>query len=85
MEYGEYICEAYLKSQRRWTNALIRDFLDGPDKTIPNPRCPTRGKRDMKLYLLGKIKDLEMTPYFQEAFFKAQKRSEAHRRVSKNN
>ena len=85
MEHSEYICEAHLKSQEGWTDALISDFLGKPDKTIPNPRCPTPGKRPIKLYSRKRIKELEMSPYFQEAFFKARKRSDAHRKVSKNN
>ena len=76
----EFVCVATLKSERRYTDKIVR-LLGEPDKYAPNPhyKCAP----EMKLYGIERVLEFEKTPEFQEAFANSRKRSESAKKSAK--
>jgi hypothetical protein len=59
-----HISPARLKSERNWTEKLIRDFLGEPDKLVKNPHHRTGPM--MRLYSIERVDLAEAEPAFLE-------------------
>ncbi|MCY4508843.1 MAG: HNH endonuclease signature motif containing protein [Acidobacteria bacterium] len=67
-----YLSANGLTTSRRWTKAMIRDLLDEPDETVPNPRY--RGTANMQLYELERVIAAEKHEAFKSRMEVAQQR-----------
>jgi hypothetical protein len=63
---SDYITPARLKSERGWTDGLIKKFLGQPDKTAPNPHYSSGGA-PMRLYLRVRVDEAEASAEWQAA------------------
>jgi hypothetical protein len=63
---SDYITPARLKSERGWTDGMIKTFLGEPDKTAPNPHYSSAGA-PMRLYLLQRVEETEASAEWQAA------------------
>lgn len=63
-----------LKSERGWTDALVRKYLGEPDATAPNPRYRNAGS-PMRLYDVDRVAKMERDPNFMDDYEKARERS----------
>ena len=81
MENSRFICVSHLKSLHGVSRSLTKKHFGEPDKTIPNPRCPS-ANREIELYDKDRIKWIMETPEFQEDLAKSRKLSEAHKKDS---
>lgn len=75
----EFVSLAGLRD-RRWTAALVRAFLGEPDKLARNPHY--RKAAPMRLYLLARVVEVEVTDEFKTALNGAAKRSQSARTVA---
>ena len=53
-----WITPARLKSERGWTDGLIKRYLGEPDKLVPNPHY-RRARAKMRLYDLARVVQAE--------------------------
>lgn len=60
-----FLSKPNLKS-RGWTDSLIRDFLEQPDETRPNPSYRNAGN-PMSFYKRERVEMIEITPEFLQA------------------
>lgn len=67
----EYISVTKLK-ERGWTDALIREYLEAPDKLCKNPFY-SKGA-PMRLYLLDRVESFEKSPVWRAALKKTKPR-----------
>ena len=74
VQLAEMLTKTKLKD-RGWTNSLIDRFATHPDKTFPNPRY--KSAAPMKLYRLVRIKSIEATEEWQQAYAKVRTRKSA--------
>lgn len=73
------ITKSRLKSERGWTDKLIKEFLPAPDLTQPNPHYKS-GPR-MMLFNMDRIETIEQTDKFKEQQESASKRKEAAKKA----
>lgn len=83
MENSKFICVSHLKSIHGVPPSLTRRHFGEPDKTIPNPRCPS-GNRKIELYDKDRIKGIMESPEFQEDLAKSRTRSASHKKDAKH-
>jgi hypothetical protein len=62
---SDHITPARIKSERGWTDSLIKTFLGEPDNTAPNPHY--RSGPRMRLYLLARVETAEASAEWQAA------------------
>jgi hypothetical protein len=77
-EAKKMITPSRLKSERGWTDGLIKTYLGEPDDTAPNPNY--RSGPRMRLYLLTRVEAAESSAEWQAA--KAAKAG-AHAKIAK--
>lgn len=72
MSKENYITKSKLKSDRNWTDSLIKRFLGASDKTAPNSMY--NNAAPIQLYLLEKVLKTENTDDFKQAIIKRDER-----------
>jgi hypothetical protein len=75
MEKPQLITKSRLKSERNWTDKLIKLFLPAPDSVKPNPHW--RAGPPMQLFALSQIEAVEQTEDFQQQLTASQPRRQA--------
>lgn len=78
---ARHITPTRLRSERGWTDGMIRRYLGGPDKTATNPhyRCAP----EMKLYLVSRVEAAESRAEVRADLDKAASRRPARRAAAK--
>ena len=72
MEHSEFICQDHIKNQYGVSISLIKKYFGDPDKTIPNPHCPS-DNREIKLYNKKRIARKMECPDFQRDLAKSRR------------
>lgn len=72
---SEMISASGLKGKRDWTDGLIERFLPEPDETAKNPHY--RSAAPMKLYLLERVEQIEVSEEWLVAFAVAESRKKS--------
>ncbi len=74
-----HITISRMKSERGWTDGLVRTHLGDPDKLAPNPHY--RRAPEMRLYRLDRVEAAENTDSFRTALAGRERRREAGARA----
>ena len=77
-----HITISRMKSERGWTDGLVRTHLGDPDKLAPNPHY--RSAPEMRLYRLDRVEAAETTDSFRTALAGRERRREAGARASRD-
>jgi hypothetical protein len=78
-EKTEMITKSRLKSERGWTDKLIKEFLPVPDATKPNPNY--KNGPPMLLFAIDRINNIEETNEFKALQEGAAKRKESAKKA----